>query len=67
VIREELGRLTDWSERHRRLLARILLAVGLTLVVDIVGAPLVWDFESGANGSEIHGFGDALSSRPSSC
>jgi voltage-gated potassium channel len=60
VIREELRRLTTWSDRHRRLLARILLAVGFTLIVDLVGAMLAWELESGARGSDIHGFGDAL-------
>ena len=49
-----------WSERHSRLLARILIALGLSVVVDVVGALLAWKFESGLKGSNIHGFGDAL-------
>ena len=60
MINEELRRLTTWSDRHRRLLARIVLAVALTLVVDVVGAMLAWWFESGAKGSDIRGFGDAI-------
>lgn len=60
MIREELGRLLTWEERHRRLLARILIALGLTLVVDLVGAVVVRIYESGARGSDIHGFGDSL-------
>jgi hypothetical protein len=60
MVREELVRLGTWSERHRRLLARIVIAVGLSLVVDIVCAVLMWSFESGLKGSDIHGFGDAL-------
>jgi hypothetical protein len=60
VIGEELGRLASWSERHRRLLARILIALAVTIAVDLVAALLAWDFEGGAKGSEIHGFGDAL-------
>jgi hypothetical protein len=60
MISEELRRLTAWSERHRRLLARLLIALGLTVVVDIVGGVLAWRFESGAKGGDIHGFGDAL-------
>jgi hypothetical protein len=32
VIREELTRLFTWEERHRRLAARLLIALGLTLV-----------------------------------
>ena len=38
----------------------MLLALGLTAIVDLVGALLAWRFESGVKGSDIHGFGDAL-------
>jgi hypothetical protein len=60
VIGEELRRLMTWSERHRRLLARILIALGISIVVDLVGATLMWAFESGLNGSDIHGYWDAF-------
>ena len=60
MISEELRRLIAWSERHRRLLARLLIALGLTVVVDVVGGVLAWHFESGAKRADIHGFGDAL-------
>jgi hypothetical protein len=60
VIGEELRRLVTWSERHRRLVARILIALAVTIVVDLVAALLAWDLESGVKGSDIHGFGDAL-------
>src|SRR3954466_8705889 len=60
MIREELGRLCTWEERHRRLLARLMIALGLTIVVDLVGALLVWHWESGIKGSDLHGFGDAV-------
>ena len=60
MIREELVRLGSWSERHRRLLARIIVAFCLSAVVDAVCAVLIWAFESGLKGSDIHGFGDAL-------
>jgi hypothetical protein len=60
MIREELGRLFTWEERHRRLLARLLIALGLTIVVDLVGALLIWHWESGIKGSDLHGFGDAF-------
>ena len=53
MIGEELRRLVTWSERHRRLLARIAIAAGLSLIVDVVGALLMWRFE-------IHSFGNAL-------
>jgi hypothetical protein len=60
VVAEELRRLTTWSERHRRLLARILIALGLSVMVDLVGALLAWEFETGVKGSDIHGLGDAF-------
>ena len=60
MVREELRRLVTWSERHRRLLARIVIAFSLSLVVDFVCATLMWHYEKGLQGSQIHGFGDAL-------
>jgi len=60
MIVEELGRLITWSERHRRLIARILLALAVTAIVDVVGAILIWAFERHAKGSDIHGLGDAF-------
>ena len=32
----------------------------LTLAIDAIGAVLMWRLERTADGSEIHGFGDAL-------
>lgn len=60
MIREELTRLFTWQERHRRLAARLIIAFVLTLVVLAVGSVLIWIFESGKKGGEIHGFGDAV-------
>ena len=60
MIREELGRLFRWEERHRRLVARILIAIGLSVVVCAVSSVLMWHWESGIKGSDIHGFGDAV-------
>jgi voltage-gated potassium channel len=60
MLHEELRRLVTWSERHRRLLARLIIALALSVVVDGVGAALMWSYESGLKGSSIHGFGDAL-------
>ena len=60
MLREELRRLITWSERHRRLLARVIIAFGLSAVVDVVCATLIWSYERGLKGSSIHGFGDAL-------
>jgi hypothetical protein len=60
MVSEELRRLVTWGERHRRLLARITIAFCLSVVVDVACAVLMWSFESGSKGSDIHGFGDAL-------
>lgn len=60
MVREELSRLVTWGERHRRLLARIVIAFCLSLVVDVVCATFIWHYEKGLQGSDIHGFGDAL-------
>jgi voltage-gated potassium channel len=60
MLGEELRRLITWSERHRRLLARVLIAFMLSAIVDLVCATLMWSFERGLKGSDIHGFGDAL-------
>src|SRR3954451_8399122 len=60
MLGEEVRRLITWSERHRRLLARVIIAFCLSAVVDAVCATLMWFYESGLKGSSIHGFGDAL-------
>ena len=60
VIRDEVGRLVRWEERHRRLVARLAIALAVTLIVDVICAVLVWRLERHAHGTEIHGFGDGL-------
>jgi hypothetical protein len=47
------------EERHRRLLARLLLAFGASVVVFAAGTVLIWALESGRKGGDINGFGDA--------
>ncbi len=59
MIREELARLFTLGERHRRLFARLLIALGLSIVVFVAGTVLIWVFETGQKGGDIHGFGDA--------
>ena len=60
MVGEELRRLLHWEERHRRLAARLTIAATLTVLVDLIGALIVWNWESGLKGSDIHGFGDAV-------
>ena len=59
MIREELSRIFSVEERHRRLLARLALAFVLSLAVLAIGTLLIWSFESGHKGGDIHGVGDA--------
>lgn len=59
MIRDELSRLFNYEERHRRLLARLVLAVGVSLVVFAVGTLLVWLTEHGHKGGAINSIGDA--------
>jgi hypothetical protein len=60
MIRRELGRLATWSERHERLVARLLIALVLTIVIDLLAAVLVWHFERHAKGTEVHTYGQAV-------
>jgi hypothetical protein len=60
MLRQELARLGTWQERHRRLVARLTLALLLTLLVDVIGSVLIWHFERGIKSGDIHGFGDAV-------
>lgn len=60
VIREEIDRLLMVEERHRRLVARLLIAFGLTVAVAVVGSGLIYLFENGKKGGDIHGLGDAV-------
>ena len=60
MIREELRRLFAWKPHHRRLVARLVMALALTLIVDAVGTILIWAFEPHGPKSDIHNLGDAL-------
>ena len=60
MIREELARLLHWEERHRRLLARLTIALAFSAVVAAIGSVLIWQFERGVKGTDIHSYGDAL-------
>jgi hypothetical protein len=60
VIREELRRLRRVRKHHRTLLARLTIALCLTVVADAIGAFAIWGFERHARGTEIHDLGDAF-------
>ena len=59
MFREEISRLFTVGERHRRLFARLVLALVLTSIVFLAGTLLIWTFESGEKGGQINGLGDA--------
>jgi hypothetical protein len=60
VLREELGKLTRWEDRHRTLLARLILLVIATLVVDAVGTILDYHFERHAPQTDVKSVFDAF-------
>jgi hypothetical protein len=60
VIREELARVATWEDRHRRLVARLVIVLLATVVADAVGSVLIYVFERHAKGTEITSFGDAV-------
>jgi len=60
LLAEELRHLLRYEARHRRLVGRLLLVVVVSLVIDVVGAGLVYALERGARGSEIHTYWDAF-------
>ena len=57
---EELRRLMTFEERHRRLLARLLLVVIATVVFDACGTVAVYLLERHGHGTEVKSFGDAV-------
>jgi len=59
VIREELARLAHREERHRRLLARLVLAFSASAIVFVIGTLLMWLCEHGQKGTDIRSVGDA--------
>jgi hypothetical protein len=60
VIRDEFRLLATWSDRHRKLMARLLVVLIATAVVDVAGTILVWLFERHVKQTEIHNLWDAF-------
>jgi voltage-gated potassium channel len=58
-VREQLRTIFSWEAHHRRLVARLLAVVLLTLVVDAIGSVVIFFAERHARGTEITTFGDA--------
>jgi hypothetical protein len=59
-MRDELGRLLSFEERHRRLLIRLALVLAATAVVDAVGTVAIYFLERHAHGTEVRSLADAL-------
>lgn len=59
MVREEISRLFAVGERHRRLGARLALALILTGLVFVLGTLLIWGSETGKKGGQINDLGDA--------
>jgi hypothetical protein len=60
MIREELQRFWTWEERHRRLVARLVLLFLLpTAVIDGVGTLAMYHLEQNASGTQIHSLYDS--------
>ena len=60
AIGDELGRLIQFQERHRRLLARLGLVVAATAIIEVLGSVAVYFLERHAKGTEIKSVGDAV-------
>ena len=60
MLREELRNLRGWQDHHHRLIARLLLILIGTVIVDVVGTFLIFFAERHARGTDIHTLGDAF-------
>ena len=60
MIRAEFQNLRGWEGHHHRLVARLLLILVGTVIVDAVGTILIFMTERHARGTDIHTLGDAF-------
>ena len=60
AIHEELGRLTTFGERHRRLMARLVLVVIASLIIDVIATVTIYLLERHAAGTDVHTLGQAF-------
>jgi hypothetical protein len=60
MLNEEVRELMRWSDRHRKVLARLTLVLVLTLIVDAIGTVLIYACERGADRGDIHNLFDAF-------
>lgn len=60
VLRHELENLRGWQAHHHRLVARLLIILVGTVIVDAVGTILIFLAERHTRGTDIHSLGDAF-------
>jgi hypothetical protein len=60
VIRAEFQNLRGWQDHHHRLVARLLLILVGTVIVDVVGTIVIFLAERHARGTDIHTLGNAF-------
>ena len=60
MLRQELENLRGWQAHHHRLVARLLLILIGTLIVDAAGTILIFIAERHARGTDIRTLGDAF-------
>jgi hypothetical protein len=60
VLRQELQSLRGWQDHHHRLVARLLLILVGTVIVDVAGTVLIFVAERDTRGTDIHSLGDAF-------
>jgi hypothetical protein len=60
VLRQELDNLRGWQAHHHRLVARLLLILIGTVIVDVAGTILIFFSERHTRGTDIHSVGDAF-------
>jgi hypothetical protein len=60
VIRAEFQNLRGWQAHHHRLVARLLLILVGTVIVDAGGTILIYLTERHARGTDIHTLGNAF-------
>jgi hypothetical protein len=60
MLRAEFGEIWSWEVRHKRLIARLLLVLIATAIVDVVGTAAIYMLERHAEHGDIHNLFDAF-------
>ena len=60
MLRHELHEVMRYTDRHRRVLARLYLVLVLTILVDLAGTGLIYASERHVRNGDIHNVFDAF-------